>query len=248
MNTRIFHSVNSGLYFRNGQIGLWVDGIHNGRRLGFSDMPEALAGQLAEHTGLFAHVGGVLFTHRHADHFCKEGLDRLLSLPNPPDVYAPGLPESSITPRLIGAGVHRMAMAGVDILAKDTIHEGVMFRETIHQSYLIRMGDETFFLAGDAALTPEEAETILSCNRGSVNAAFVNFYQLVSQKGQEFLRIMKPQRIFLEHLPFEEDDRFHYHVQVKQLLRKLPADISHVEVLTHMAWVDGKDAGEEPLL
>ena len=43
MNTCIFHSVNSGLYFWDGLAGLLVDGIHAGGEQGFSPMPAFLA-------------------------------------------------------------------------------------------------------------------------------------------------------------------------------------------------------------
>lgn len=246
MNTRIFHSVNSGLYFWDGMAGLLVDGIHTGQEKGFSPMPAFLAGQLARHTGLFAHVDGVLFTHQHPDHFQRQGLHRLLDGPEPPCVYAPGLPENRASIRPIRPGMCRVQMAGAYILAKDTVHDGGKFRDTPHQSYLIRMGGETFFIAGDAALTAEDAAAFSGFYGGEVDGAFLNLYQLSSPRGQDFLRILRPKRLFLEHLPFKEDDRFHYRTLARQAARSLPAGLPRAEILSHMSWIDGRAAQWEP--
>lgn len=246
MNTCIFHSVNSGLYFWDGMAGLLADGIHDGPEQGFSPMPAFLAGQLAKHTGLFAHTDGVLFTHLHADHFQRSGLRRLMH--DRPDlrIYGPGLPETYASVRPIRPGLCRVQMAGAYILAKDTLHDGAQFREEAHQSYLIRMGGETFFLAGDAALTLEDGAAFSGFYGGKVDAAFCNLYQLSSPEGQECLRLLRPGRIFLIHLPFREDDRYHYRSLARQAARALPKDLPPAEILPHMAWLDGKAAQWEP--
>ena len=124
MNTCIFHSVNSGVYFWDGMAGLLVDGIHTGREKGFSPMPEFLALQLSRRVGLFAHTDGVLFTHQHPDHFQRQGLCRLLSSGTSPSVYGPALPETRASIRAIRPGMCRVQMAGAYILACDTLHDG----------------------------------------------------------------------------------------------------------------------------
>ena len=242
MNTCIFHSVNSGLYFWDGTAGLLVDGIHGGKEKGLSPMPEFLAEQLARRAGLFAHVDGVLFTHGHSDHFQRQGLRRLLSGPGRPGVYGPKLPETYASIRPIRPGMYRVQVAQAYVLAKDTVHDGTGFQNTPHQSDLLRMGGETFFIAGDAALTPEDAAAFQGFYGSRVDAGFFNLYQLVSPQGQDFLRRLRPERIFLEHLPFKEDDPFHYRSLARQAARSMPADLPPVEILSHMSWIDGRAA------
>lgn len=242
MNTRIFHSVNSGLYIWDGIAGLLVDGIHDGPEQGFSPMPAFLAGQLAAQAGLFAHVDGLLFTHLHKDHFQRTGVHRLLNGPLPPTVYAPGFPEQFASIRHIRPGMCRIQMAGAYVLAKDTVHDRAQYQKDAHQSYLIRMGGETFFIAGDAALTEEDAHAFEGFYGREVEAAFFNLYQLASPGGQAFLRILNPRRVFLIHLPFREDDRFSYRSLARQTVKHLPADLPKVEILPHMAWIDGRAA------
>ena len=225
MHTAMFHSVNSGLFFCDGKNGLLVDGIHQGREEGCSPMPDFLSLQLRKNTGLFAHLTGVLFTHLHHDHYDEEGLESLLhGRPDLP-VYGPRLRRGGALVRPIRANLRTVRMGGAYILARDTRHDGARYREDPHQSYLIRMGGERFFVA--------------------VSAAFCNLYQLASPEGLDFLRALAPERIFLYHLPFQADDRYHYRQLARQAARACPADLPRPERLEHMAWVDGRAADWE---
>lgn len=241
MNCCIFHSVNCGLYFWDGITGLFVDGIHDGAELGYSPMPDFLRGQLNRQSGLFAHTDGLLFTHLHRDHFQRAGVRKMLAKGSPPLVYGPGLAERSAPIRAIRPGLCRVQMAGAYILAKDTLHDGAQYINDPHQSYLIRMGGQTFFIAGDAKLSREDAGTFGQFY-GSVDAAFFNLYQLSSPEGLDFLRLLAPGRAFLYHLPFREDDRFHYRTLARQIVRHIPADLPAVEILPHMQWLDRRAA------
>lgn len=246
MDLCVFHSVNSGLYLWDGMAGLLIDGIHGGPEYGLSPMPEFLVKQLAHHTGLFAHTDGVLFTHLHGDHFQHQGLLRLMNTPESPAVYGPGLSESQAMVRPIRAGMCRIQMAGAYILAKDTVHDGNQFRAVKHQSYFIKMGGETVFVAGDAMLTAKEATSFAGFYGGGVEAGFFNVYQLLSPRSQDFIRILNPKRIFLEHLPFLEDDKYHYWELARQINKHFPTDLPQPELLPHMSWLDGKAAQWEP--
>lgn len=239
MDTCIFHSVNSGLFFWSVGTGLLVDGIHDGCEQGFSPMPDFLRRQLDARTGLFAHTSGLLFTHLHRDHFQRGGLLHLMKAPTHPAVYGPGLAENRARIQPVSSGACRIQMGSAEILAKNTLHDGTVFRKDPHQSFLITMGQERFLVAGDAALTPRDAEEFLQADSGPTDAAFVNLNQIASEDGQDFLRTLKPARIFLIHLPFREDDVYHNRSLARQTARRLPQDLPPVEILPHMAWIDG---------
>ena len=100
MNTAIFHSVNSGLYFWDGRDGLLIDGIHRGPETGCSSTPPSLRRQLEEGSGLFAHLTGLLFTHLHGDHFDPEGTTRLLALRPELALYSPESRRGAVSPDL----------------------------------------------------------------------------------------------------------------------------------------------------
>lgn len=241
MNTYIFYSVNSGLYLWDGKTGILVDCIHSGPEQGFSAMPVFLEKQLKEHTGLFSHVNGALFTHLHRDHFQRDGLAKLLDVPEPPQVYGPGLLETSAPVQMLRGGIFWVQFPGAQVFGMDTVHDGAQYRADPHQSYLICLGGESFFIAGDATLTPEDASVLSDFPSGEVTAGFFNLYQLASPQGQEFIRILKPERIFLIHLPFREDDRYHYRSLARQIAKNLPEDLPKAEILPHMSWIDERE-------
>ncbi|WP_295748965.1 hypothetical protein [uncultured Oscillibacter sp.] len=242
MNTCIFHSVNSGLYLTDGVNGLLVDGVHDGPEQGFSPMPAFLKRQLAEHTGLFAHVNSALFTHLHKDHYQKDGVAELLRTLWPPKIYGPSMPETSAAVQPLQSGVYWVHLPGIQAFAVDTVHDGAQYRTDPHQSYFVSIGGETFFFAGDAALSPEDADVFSDIRTRGLTAGFFNLYQLASPQGQAFIRCLKPERVFLIHLPFREDDRYHYRSLARQIAKNLPGDIPKAEILPHMSWIDEKSA------
>lgn len=245
MHTAIFHSVNSGLFFFDGKNGVLVDGIHQGREEGCSSMPDCLSLQLRENTGLFDHLTGVLFTHLHHDHYDGEGLKFLLhGHPNLP-VYGPQLQRGGVLVRPIRAKLRSVRMGGVCILARNTCHSGECYQEEPHQSYLIRISGECFFVAGDADLCYADAADFIGFYSEPVSAAFCNPYQLSSSGGIDFLRVLAPKRIFLYHLPFQADDCYHYRQLASRAARLCPSDLPRPERLEHMAWVDGQSANWE---
>lgn len=245
MQTNIFHTVNAGLYLWNGTHGLLIDGVHDGYEEGFSLMPEFLYKNLQHHTGLFGHIDSVLFTHFHPDHFQPAGYRWLTEIPDPPAVYGPGLLRRCSQIRCIAPSVFYIEMPGYQIYAKDTLHECEKFRDVRHQSFLIQSESEKIFVAGDAVLTLEDALEFQKACPGKITAAFFNLYQLASEEGYQFIKQMQPERVFLYHLPFKEDDRFNYRKLARQIVKNTPPQVQKAEILTHMSWIDGKPASWE---
>lgn len=242
MNTAIFHSVNAGLYFWDGQNGLLIDAIHEGRDEGLSPMPALLLEQLHRHSGLFGHVTGVLFTHLHHDHFDQEKLKLLQQFTPGLPVYGPNLVEGRVELEVVQPDVYHIVMGGASFWAWSTCHDGKIFADAPHQSFLLTIGNERFFVAGDAALKASDAGPIAKVCRSTVTAAFCNLYQLASPGGQEFLRALSPEQVFLYHLPLPEDDCFGYHRLARQVLRNYPKDLPPVERLEHMTWLNNRPA------
>lgn len=242
MNTCIFHTVNSGVYLWDGAHGILVDGIHTGPEQGWSLMPKALVTQLESHTGLFAHLDGMVFTHLHEDHFSQAGLNTVLKGTPLMEIYGPNLAETSVVTQSVSGGLTKFIMAGHPVLAKDTVHDGAQFVDAPHQSFFIHVNGETFFFAGDAILTCSDAQGVQDIFEDGVSYAFCNIMQLISPKAHDFLRKLRPKRIFLYHLPTEEEDRFSYRSLIKNVYKSMPLDLPPVELLAHMAWLDGRVA------
>ncbi len=242
METMIFHTVNAGLYFWSGKTGLLIDGLHNGRAQGFSPLPPSIGRDLQTHSGLFAHLDGLLFTHLHGDHFSRSLMLQALSADPPPLVYGPGLQENSVYLRPIYPGLWSFHLGQARLLSLATVHDGAAFRKDPHRSFFLRLNGECIFIAGDALLMPDQARLLRDYYGGPVAAAFINPYQAADPESLSFLHVLDPRRIFLYHLPFQEDDQFCCLVMAKQVLRRFPEHLPRPERLPHMKWLDGKSA------
>lgn len=230
MKTCIFHSVNSGLYFKSETGGILVDGLHHGRSEGFSLMPSDL-------TEMLPPIDGLLFTHLHPDHFNREVMLDLLCQNPALSVYGPYLSESNVKTNILSSGLTELSLPGAFVLARPTVHDGEKFKNDPHMSYLLSMGGEQFYIAGDADLSVKDAEVFVPNVANGIIAAFFNIYQISSKQYPEFIRILQPARIFLYHLPFKEDDVYHYISLAKQIVKSHP----DVEILSHMSWIDRKE-------
>ena len=69
-------------------------------------------------------------------------------------------------------------MDHVYLLSLHTIHEGEMYKNDTHRSYLLRIGEEIMFIAGDAILNGTDAELLMKCANHPVSGAFLNPYQI----------------------------------------------------------------------
>ena len=238
MFTAVFHSVNAMLYFYAQGHGLLVDGAHGGYPEGFSNPPSQLQCQLRRRTGLFSHVDTLLFTHLHPDHFDASALDAILEASPAPRVYGPGLDRCSIPVRPVSAGITGLSDPPFQVLAINTVHDGASFSCVPHRSYLLSCGEECFFIGGDAVLGLPQADLLAQMDHPPVTAAFLNPYQLSSSGGQAFLRALSPQRVFLYHLPFPNDDRYGFYPLARQALRNDPADLPRADFLPQIEWLD----------
>lgn len=238
METRIFHTVNAGLYLWNHNTGILIDGIHTGKETGFSLMPPTLTNALDQHAGLFAHTDVLLFTHLHNDHFNRPLLQRALEHTPQPLVYGPLLPESTTTPRQLCPGLCSIELGQARALALETVHDGKLYQDVRHDTFLLQFHGESIFVAGDAILEPDQARILADFHGVPTAAAFINVYHAASASAQAFLRSLAPERVFLYHLPFPEDDAYHYYSTARQITRRWPDGLPPLETLPLMGWVD----------
>ena len=237
MNTSIYYLVNASLFFDFDGSGILIDGVHEGQKKGFSPMPVSADHAMRQHTGIFSELRGALFTHLHPDHFDRNRLDYLRRFSAPLSVYGPELDCSNVHTRQLSEKVLAFQVGQTRVLAVSNIHDGEEFRAEPHRSFLLEHNGERFFVAGDAILDPESDSAFLRCVSGPVTAAFVNLYQAASPAGKEYLRTLRPDRIFLYHFPFPGDDKANYWRLGKQLARKWPEDLSMLELPEPMNWI-----------
>ncbi len=212
MKTKIFHTVNNGFYLERGGFGVFFDGIHKGVKNGFSDTPEEIIKACKDRAEPFSGLGALFFTHKHIDHFDEENALRAVAA-NDLLLYAPKYDRSNVPEEKISDGVVRMEVAGFEIFAITTIHDGDRrLREEPHVSFAVNVGDESFFIAGDARFKKRERDTLRSCLRARLMLAFVNPFQLLSGESAEVIESLRPQRLVLAHMPFKRDDAYNTYV------------------------------------
>lgn len=186
--------------------------------------------------GIFSHsyLQGMLFTHLHPDHLNGAELSAAAQTVPSAFVYLPGF----IKAKPAAMENDSFCVGNAEVTAISTTHDGALFEEDPHCSFVIRLGEECFFVAGDGQPDEELAQTVSAQCKAPITAAFMNVYQLASLKGRAFLRGVHPKRIFLYHLPFPEDDIYALSDLSKRLLRNFPKELPLVEQLRHMEWID----------
>ncbi len=238
MKTRILHTVNSGLYFYREGIGCLCDGLHSGKEEGFSAFLPALEHDLKQKTGIFSNLHILFFTHLHPDHFDRTLLQTALSV-SPDMLYITPKPEMCNTNCEFtddGMAIVRVS-DNITIYARKTIHDGAEYAEVPHNCYLVVFKDEAFFIAGDARLHEEDA-FIYKKYSSDITAAFVNVFQISSPERRQFIEVLQPQRLFLNHLPQNCDDKNGLYMLANLLTKQLCGKFQHIEPLCTMEWID----------
>lgn len=208
---QIFHTVNAGLYLWNGNSGLMIDGLHTGKGAGFSNTADRYIRMMEKGESFFGKTNDMLFTHTHRDHYDKALTDRFMCKYPNSLIYGPGLDRSGVQSVLLEKGVRKFQMRNYIIYAFETEHDGKAYAETPHYSYLVQSGEQQVWISGDALLTGSLADKVKRLCGEEYYAAFVMVYQPGSRSGRKFLKRLLPKRIYLYHLPYREDDSFHYY-------------------------------------
>ena len=243
MKTKIFHTVNAGLYLSAERTNLLIDGIHTGTSEGMSMMPEELNVALEKGKGLFGCLHGLIFTHLHADHYYADGIRKAMHRSPETALFGPGL-KKNLSEYMETSERQTFTIGEFQIFAYPTMHSGEIYKEVPHRSFLIRntSGNEAVFIAGDAIFDPALAEKIQkevawATGRPRMAAAFIDIFQLIERPSIDFLKELDPERLFLYHRPEKKDDRFSYLPLIRSTLRNSPLPDRMIEIPEHMTAV-----------
>lgn len=75
-------------------------------------------------------------------------------------MYTPVGYSETIKPEELSDGVRRLYAGKGEILTKKTIHDGEGYQKDPHESVLLRLGEESFYIAGDAVLDINDAQAL----------------------------------------------------------------------------------------
>ena len=237
MGPRFFYTTNSGLLFDAGATAIGVDLLFR-KSPGFSGQPETVLQELFSGTGTLPRPDLLLFTHRPPDHYDEDLVTQFRAtardgttagaVPGHPSVCLPGERFGSIPP---GIRIGQWA-----VLPCPTAHDGSSFRNVPHFSYFLTHGTRRFLIAGDAILHDHFIKNYWRL--GKIDTGFFNVYQLNDPTVQHLIGTFQMKHVYIDHLPEKEDDRYHYHEQLKTVLERYPCWLPEPKFLQPFSWVD----------
>lgn len=205
----IFHTVNSGLYFRLDNCIVFIDGLHTGSQFGLSDTPGAVLDEMKAPRGFFAGDSLLLYTHFHDDHYDEKLTEDFLEMRPETRLFSPEL-SVNIHCETVERGLFLVRHGPFEIFALATAHQGGRDLQAPHCCYLLKAQGKAFLVCGDARFTESEILLLKSLAPEGIAAAFVNVYHLNTSREQRLMSLLGAKRIFIYHLPRPEDDRNSY--------------------------------------
>lgn len=153
-------------------------------------------------------------------------------------LYGPGLEGSNLLFHQTDDDAAFCQFHHIKIWRIKTIHDGERFACEPHVIYVLEMGEDVFIIGGDGILTREMAERIQRLLESQVTAVFVNVFQLLAEEKSGFIRSILPEKVFLYHMPFPEDDVNNMKYIKKAALPSYPGGLPEITELVHMSWLD----------
>lgn len=237
MNIQILYSINSGLFLCSKEAGVLIDGLFTGEEFGWSHLPEPIVRQMYDCTGIFAHCDMAIYTHDHPDHYNQAYFDVTQFYSKPMSYYKVDGHSADLKVECLPSGAERIHVGDMEILVVDTIHDGKSYERTPHKSLLIHCGEEKILIPSDALMNKEFFDFF--AEEGPITVGFFNLYQLMSPIGQQLIQKVPVQRVFFYHLPFPEDDKYHYFALAERAKAMYAKTLPPLEYPAPMSWVDG---------
>lgn len=234
MSFKIFHTINSGLLIGWRDTSVLVDVLHS-KAEGFSDVPGLIREQIIGGVGPISEAGGLIFTHKHLDHYDADLIAEFCSRCPDIPLIAPDFCKDCCELLSQDSGIRRFKIGDLDIVMISTIHDGDMYRDVKHDSLLVGAGGEYILIAGDAGLSEAECERIAKVAQPTYG--FFNVYQLSKLSVRKLIDNVSIRRVFLYHLGYAEDDKFQYRELAENVIEKFPSVLPKPELIEPMSWI-----------
>jgi L-ascorbate metabolism protein UlaG (beta-lactamase superfamily) len=203
---RLTLAANTGFAVEFGGLRFLYDVLTTADVPGFSHLTPARWEALQRHPA-FRDPDFILNSHNHVDHYDPKLTEQAKLLWPDSRIISP---DPEIRPDLLLSGGGGRFLAGnVSVRFFRLPHDGKQFADTLNYGFLLEKNNRHVLFTGDCAVASPELARQLDGN--FVHLAVLNFPWMTLRAGREFTdSFMHPAHVALCHLPFPEDDVYHY--------------------------------------
>ena len=210
--------VNAGLSIQTKDCRIWLDVLHTTPVQGFSSVTPQRWAEIRCHSS-FASPNLILYTHTHPDHYSPVLTQEALSLWPQAELLLPS--ERTHTEPI---------KRGQTTLCFFPLPHEKPYDDVSNNGVFIDDGDTRILIVGDCAL----ASPVLSQLKRTIpqpDAVVLPFLWLTSRMGRCFLEAeLSRTMLVFNHLPFSEDDVFHYHKAANKYFPLFPKSTMFTEL------------------
>lgn len=173
--------------------------------------------------GIFKDISYILFTHAHKDHYNEQETLNYVLNNRTKAIFA--LQESGKLKKIKKEAKNKnieiinindaykrekeKIFKDVKIKYFRIAHSGKQFRHVNNYGYIINIKGITLLHLGDGDFDKETLGKVLIDEK--IDYAFLNFPYVNLPEGREIInKLIKPKKVFIIHLPFQEDDLYNY--------------------------------------
>ena len=211
-------SANAGVSITMSGKRIWVDCLNDTGALGYSSVSQELLEKMFKGF-MFSSPDMICFTHCHNDHY-SDSLVMKAKNKWPDCILA--IPQDRIQGQFLINDKSTIDLGDISVLFTRTQHAGKESYWTDHYGISIFDGESTVIIPGDCKIA-DPAVSYMYGDR-KVGLAILNFPWVTLKCGRRFIcDVMKPEHVFVFHLPCEGDDVIGYRkaaIKGAELLRK----------------------------
>lgn len=213
-NAKIILSANAGICLTISDCTIWIDALHRHKTERFSTITQDMWEEMKK---TFPSPDILFFTHKHPDHFSTTLIKEALKLYPKAKLISPNADFSN---QLILCGKKiEFNYKNIHFTFIKLIHEGRFYHDTPHYGLILEYEKKKWLIAGDCEVC---------CNdiAEHFDYVFFPFPWITLSKGRTFIEEkIKPNDLFIYHIPFEEDNNEHFREAVKESVPKISKNI-----------------------
>ena len=220
MEDFVMLTANAGVLISYHGKKILIDALHDRYTTLFSSVPSELLTHIADGDGEFAEVDLMLYTHDHPDHYSERWTRRFLK--NHPNTEFVS-PIADFADRdhvhVLDAEEENLLLAGVFLHCCRLMHDGQEYAGIPNYGFVLEIDGFRIAVLGDATFDKAAIRGMLG-NR-PVDLALLNFPYVTLHRGREIVTdVIRPQRMIVFHLPYEEKDNSDFIRSTRNALRR----------------------------